>query len=399
MVKHRFVVEKNMKKIVLFLSSFLLTGISMGAWTERYVNTNATGSGDGTSEATAWTLAQATTSASGVSGSMRVNIQTGTYTLNASNLIFSVVAYSSAPVWWRGYNTTIGDIDTNNSLSKPVFIFTTGGVQFTQPFQIFSEFVSSGANTTSNGLSVVSSVGAPTYIDRCQFTNTQTNANSSALLINGSAVVTRSYFSVPTNGSQLAVQIGADCYFAGNYVVGGSSNARVCGGGGQTVSNNVFINAKNIGVFSFGGSNRNCMITYNTIDNAGTAGIQFNGLPADGIIANNLITNSGTYGINFTSAASSVVIKFLGNDFYNNASGNYNGWGDNPDIGGITESVSPYTNESAGDYSLLSTANAKAGAQPGTIENTTLTSYPDNGALQRQEPVAGGGTVAYPFVQ
>ena len=67
------------------------------------------------------------TGTTAVYNSTRINIKAGTYPNTTSTVVFNNVGGTGLPIWWRGYNTTPGDIDTNNSLTKPVFSFTTGG--------------------------------------------------------------------------------------------------------------------------------------------------------------------------------------------------------------------------------------------------------------------------------
>ena len=77
------------------------------AITDKYVSAAATGSGDGSSESSPWTLAQAV---SNMASGQRVNIKKGTYTLSSVlNPSASGTAYR--PILWRGYNTTPGDLD------------------------------------------------------------------------------------------------------------------------------------------------------------------------------------------------------------------------------------------------------------------------------------------------
>jgi hypothetical protein len=76
--------------------------------TERYVTTTGAGAHDGTSEADAWSPTEALTNA--VAG-QRVNVKAGTYTL-AANFTPANAGTVAQPIIWRGYNVTIGDLDT-----------------------------------------------------------------------------------------------------------------------------------------------------------------------------------------------------------------------------------------------------------------------------------------------
>lgn len=76
------------------------------AYTERYVTSAASGGGNGTS-GSPWTLSEAVTNAA--SGD-RINIQSdGAYSI--SNRILNDATNQTSPICYRGYNSTIGDLD------------------------------------------------------------------------------------------------------------------------------------------------------------------------------------------------------------------------------------------------------------------------------------------------
>src|SRR5688572_31804779 len=95
------------------------------AWTERYVSVAGGGAHDGTSEADAWTLADAIAA---YGTGQRINVKAGTYANTTTGRTFATAGTTTAPIWWRGYNTTIGDLDdvVDGAASGPQITFTTG---------------------------------------------------------------------------------------------------------------------------------------------------------------------------------------------------------------------------------------------------------------------------------
>lgn len=73
---------------------------------EKYVSVAGAGAHDGSSAANAWTLAEMVTN---IVATDRANIISGTYTLTG-NITFPSGS-NEAPIEYRGYNSTIGDLD------------------------------------------------------------------------------------------------------------------------------------------------------------------------------------------------------------------------------------------------------------------------------------------------
>ena len=149
------------------------------AFTERYVSVAGAGAHNGTSEADAWTLAEAIAAAAG--GGYRMNVKAGSYT---SGAITIPAGTYNAPTVWRGYNSTIGDLDSiarnaDGSLVTSNFpVWTMSAAIVPGPFMVFQNLRITGA--ISAYLVSSSTVDNFTVI-QCSFLNTQNNAAAGCL--------------------------------------------------------------------------------------------------------------------------------------------------------------------------------------------------------------------------
>jgi len=97
------------------------------AYAEKYVTPQATGGGDGLTEGTAWTFAEAVAN---VATGDRVNIKAGgAYTVESQTL--PAVGTSTQYSVWRGYNATIGDLDDGTRVAATGKLQTTNFPSFT----------------------------------------------------------------------------------------------------------------------------------------------------------------------------------------------------------------------------------------------------------------------------
>jgi hypothetical protein len=354
------------------------------AWAERYVRADADGTGNGTTDANsgtngAWTLVQAI---AGVAAGHRVNIKAGTYA-NTTNLRqFATAGTGIAPIWLRGFNTTIGDIDADNTLTKPQLTFTTGRLVVSGAEYIVSNLDVVVTGAVSNP--AVSLSGTNIWADRLRVDNQHANALSSALSnTSGNLLVTRSYFKATATATAVVGTIGGmqidSCYLRGG-VSGFSATGTP---GPQSVRNTVIDSPTTNGILAAGtatsGAARisGCTI-YNTVN-----GINISGAPAGGTVEN-CILSTCTVGITNTTGAN-VNVHRLNNGFYACTTTESN-FGDSPSVGALTESSDPFVAASTGNFALVDAAVSRGAGAPGGFENTTSVSYLDRGAVQVEAP-------------
>jgi hypothetical protein len=352
------------------------------AWTERFVRADADGAGDGTTDGTAWTLTQAVTNEA---AGMRINVKAGTYASATTVRTLAAVGTTTAPIWWRGYNTTPGDLDTSHALSLPLLTFTSGQVTVSGAHHILSNLYISGAVTTSAQLSWS---GAQGTLLRSRVENTGTNALSRALtLSSGSGFnLLGCWLSASPSAAIVAAMATANFNAIGTVFHGGGVGVSATNtgsllfcvfdnNGGNAVSVSAVVQIIGCSIYSPGGN-----------------GVEFTSLGAStSLLANNLFVECAAYGVNNSTGTNTNFIRLMSNGFFGNVSGNVNG---------ITEGISltdsipavllnvqldttPFTNALLHDLSVTSVA--KALGFPGTFEGETYIGYMDLGATQRRE--------------
>lgn len=359
------------------------------AWTERYVRADAAGGGDGTTDTNsgangAWTLAESITN---VATGQRVNVKAGTYANTTTTRTFATAGTTTAPIWWRGFKTTIGDLDPQPASTRvagtdiPSFTFTTGRMVVSGGHQIFSNLDVAGAFTTGAQLDVT---GAPVKLDRIRVENTNAAAASSALRIatNSGKLVTRSWFKATATATAV-VDVSTTGHFGNCVAVGGGNGFDA---NAQVIQMTKCI-ANDVGNHGFVGSGGATLIMDGCESySPGGDGLRLSSLPTSyGIIQNCIFAQCGGWGINNSTGTNTNLVQRLNNLFHSNSSGNENGFGDSPSFNGQTDSASPFVDAAGGDLSLAATSNARANGAPGLFENQTYTSYLDIGAVQRQE--------------
>lgn len=354
------------------------------AFAEKYVSVAGGGAHDGSSEANAWTFAEA--DAAYAAGD-RLNVKVGTHAMTTTLTTLGTAGSTTQPVWWRGYNTTIGDCDSDNTLARPLISHTTGNLTISGAHHIWTSIDVSAAR---NGATLVLS-GSNLRFKRGQVTNTNANSAALAATFSGTGMtIEAAYFSANAAAAQCINITGTNVVLLLNNIVGGLVNVQCTAT--NTLIRNLLRDAANDGINLL--QNNGIMnIIANTIDNVGRDGIRVGGAaatPAWCSILNNTITaatNVGTTGINNVAAAGNTnTLHRSGNRFYNFAADEA-GFGDSPAFGALTGGSDPLT--SSTNLALASGDAARAAAF--VFENlSTTTSYHDLGAVQHQDAGSGG---------
>lgn len=331
------------------------------AWTERYVSVAGGGAHDGTSEADAWTLAEALAA---YAGGQRINVKAGTYTAASRN--WNLAGTASSGSWWRGYNTTIGDIDTDNTLTKPVIQAGANTQTFSGAHHLFTGLDFSGGVAGT----LLSLTGAHVQMFRCRGENTDSGSTSYAVRCSANGqVVSWCWFKANVSSNFVGIieeaALASHCSFHGGVtglMMDPSTRGAFC------VSCIFDDQAGNYAIDVLAGASMPFLIINPTCYKAGSHGIRVSATqPALGVIQGAILSENGGYGIGIASGGPVRIFRF-GNDFYSNTSGTENGFGDWPSLQEITESSDPFEDAANDDFTPKSTANAINGAG-GIFEN------------------------------
>jgi hypothetical protein len=357
------------------------------AYTERYVTSGAGGGGSGTS-GSPWTLAEAFTNA--VAGD-RVNIKSdAAYSRGASTI---PAGTALLPIIFRGYHTSIGDLDNQGRLS-------TGLLDTTN----FPEITITGLWTPNNhvvlrSLLITGALSGPlignTVVDawavvRLKITNTQNNAAARCLQFDDRCTIVDSDFYC--TGASHAGLVDADenftaiaCRFtptAGAACLELNSGAAVGnvfdGGGIASTTGIKFNNVTN--------NSANQHVINNTLYALGTA-IEIPNTTPGGLapfVVNNHVTDCSEYLDSLHSATNDIPVHEISNRTRDNTTPR-NGIL-NSEMSEITTDTggasTDYANAGGDDFFLISGAPGRA---------TGLLPNQDIGALQHADPPGGGG--------
>jgi len=338
-----------------------------------------------------WTLAEGI---AGEAAGMRLNMLAGTYASGATSATFAAVGTTTAPIWWRGYKTTIGDQDANNvavaGTDIPSLTFTTGSFVSSGAFKIFSNLDITGAST-STALASFSATNQEIY--GCRFRMTGGGAIPCVLLSGGTGLMVRCYVSAVAGQNCINGSNATTNGFMGNYITGGTVGITHGVSPAIVIIGNVF---DTIGGNAISFSSGYGAIVGNSIYNPTGHGVTWSITPASAcLVANNHfegVSQASKFAVNNASGTNTFLVRRVANTYFN-CTGYENGFGDSPPIfdGGLLAG-SGFANAAGHDFTA--SALLKAAGFPGLYENiSAFRGYLDIGAVQRQEQAAGGSTI------
>lgn len=311
--------------------------------TTYYVDSAATGTADGLSEANAWTTID--TAMNNVVAGDKVWVKaSGTYSETPN---MDTAGTAASPIVFEGYGTTTGDNEkvtisgTTNCL--------TGSLGST--YYIYKNFIFSGAS--SHGVSMTTS-------DYCSWINCEFNSNGSDginadrdhLFVN----------CVMHSNTSSGVDMNNNARFIGCIAYGNGATQLKADSGVAAYKNVMYATPTNIKALTL---NACAFVAANTIDGENTAltGIDIY-QEADAIVVDNIIYDCQT-GVDYGTTIQPMT--FIGYNLINSNTTNYDVSGENIGYQDVTDAPS-FTDEAGDDYTVDSSSPAiAAGLTPGGI--------------------------------
>lgn len=363
------------------------------AWTDRYVSASASGFDNGTSESAPWTLQQA---ASGTTAGMRVNIKAGTYTLTTNlNITTTQSGTATDAVWWRGYKTTVGDLDEKFTGDKtagtdiPTILTTDFGYFFINGTDFFHmsglDFKSESAN-----YSAIYDRADYSWRKNCRFyhsvqttneANDQAGTNKTYINCEFSGQSASSTVYQLTDASNYSTYI--NCVFYG--ITPNSWN-------GVTTSTvlNAFIGCVFQNMRTAITANGVVLVKNCTFVDISDTAIQFasTNIVCGSVVANNIFHDVTNYAIGSGSVNEGVMVY---NNLYKSVGTRFQNMGDMPEFDGMAEvAASSFENKAIGNYQLASDSTG-IGVGLGGFWPYPMSDFSDVGAAQSEATSGGGG--------
>lgn len=348
---------------------------------ERYVTSAALGGGIG-SEGNPWTLSQSLTTA--VAGD-RVNVKSdATYNLGSTTI--SNAGTFAQLIVWRGYNTTIGDLEgqgrnadeTLNLTNFPSIVLT--GTIISKNYITFEALNISGA---VNNFLVGGAIANEVVFIQCNVLNTRSNSNARSVLVNNNSAFLNCDFECSGETHNAVARLDVSARVVGcRFKAADAVDCLPITSG--TVTECVFMgNASAVGIALIGSGA--AMIGACTFYAIGTCVTLPNlAMLANVIFYNNHPTDCSKWIDSLYSGTSDVAVIEVNNRTRDNATPR-TGIGDGANIGEITTDTggdeTDYKDASSENFTLIPTAPGRAAG---------MVAHTDCGAYQR-----AGGTRSY----
>jgi len=364
------------------------------AFNEKYVTVTGGGLHDGSSEANAWTWAEALAN---YAAGDRVNVKAGTYTHTTGQSLDTSGSLTS-PVVFRGYKTSIGDMDSPSVTQRvegtDIPLFTgSGGYIYNGTFYIgYITFQNFHFEYDSNTILISMNNMTRMTLIRCRVINTNTGTGARALYSRYSTIrVYNTYLKAEQNADVCLTfnAGGSNIKLFSSVIDGGNigSNGRSFAALGCLFKNQSSHSIQDSG-YGFDA------IEGCTFYNSGGDFINFSAANYVTTIKNCVFDACSGYAINCVSNPASTVL--LNNAYHDSSftSGRLSST-DMQDIEATTLTASPFVDAAANDFTISDTSNAYGSAFLMEVEGGT--SYRDIGAIQHQDPSGGGGATVHPL--
>ncbi len=317
--------------------------------------------------------------------STRINIKAGTYANTTTSRDVRITAVETSSFWLRGFNATAGDLETDNTLTKPLITFTTGTMTISGAYGNYSglSFLNTGA--ASPAMNISSSVsGAYNSFHRCRFESQNANAASSAFTTAAGFTALRSCWAKSTATSTNTIKFTTHaCMCIGCHIEGGINGVNV--GTSANIIGNLFNNNGTSGVLQ-NGANATGETSYigNIFYSPASYGISVTTLPSHRTtVCNNIFSECGTNAINNGSGANTVYLDLCNNLYHSSGTPANSGLGDAPEPGLQTDSASPFTNSASSESRTTAVNNRDIGAWQSAGSGGLKTPAGFTGGMQR----------------
>ena len=319
-------------------------------------------------------LASTGTSAS----NLRINIQAGTYPAYSATITLPSGS-AAKPIWWRGYFSTIGDLDNCTNVggtltggptgaTRPQFSTGSTGHSFSVPAWNWLENLEFSGPPT--GGSAVLSTSGYVRLVRCRGTATSIASNGFTCFgaYGGTLHAIGCLFVYNGGGSATAAMFCQGyCSLVGNAFQKGLSGLLLQGQGYLAAFN--LVEAANTGI-SYQNTNALSSTLLNNVVYNCTTGVSIgSGATGHVLAANNLLANC-TSGVVNSATANAWTLQLINTGFATLSGSQTSGLFESFQRGAVTEpnGVSPFNDAPNHDFSLTATALARQAGFPGTFE-------------------------------